>query len=210
MYKAVIFDYGGVFIDSPFAALDEVAPIVNTDENTLREIVFGDYCRDGDHPWHRLERGEITLEETRNQVLEIGQKQGLQTDIYELLAKFVEVERMVKHALIDYLPVLKRRGLKLALLTNNIKEFTTWKDIFPFVITDVFDAVVDSSEIGMRKPNPDIFRYTLDALNVDTTEALFLDDFSGNTDAATDIGIKSFTVSADVSLAVEWIEELTT
>ncbi len=58
---AVLFDFGGVFTDSPFAALEELSDELGIGPRELLEIVFGPYDDDTDHPWHRLERGEVSL-----------------------------------------------------------------------------------------------------------------------------------------------------
>ena len=56
--KAVIFDVGGVFTDSPFHAVRDFAESIGATEEQVGDIVFGGYGNDGDHPWHRVERGE--------------------------------------------------------------------------------------------------------------------------------------------------------
>ena len=56
--SAVVFDFGGVFTNSPFAGLEAVASEFGTTSSAIAELVFGPYERDTDHPWHRLERGE--------------------------------------------------------------------------------------------------------------------------------------------------------
>ena len=57
--KAVIFDFGGVFTDSPFHAFTAYAAKIGASDDQVSEIVFGGYDVDGDHPWHRVERGEV-------------------------------------------------------------------------------------------------------------------------------------------------------
>ena len=59
--RAVLFDFGGVFTESPFAALDELSKELGVAPRELLDIVFGPYHEDTDHPWHRLERGEVSL-----------------------------------------------------------------------------------------------------------------------------------------------------
>ncbi|HRW38616.1 MAG TPA: hypothetical protein P5254_13015, partial [Aquihabitans sp.] len=61
--EAVFFDFGGVFIASPFAAAARAARDLGVPEAELLELVFGPYDQDGDHPWHRLERGELSFDD---------------------------------------------------------------------------------------------------------------------------------------------------
>ena len=60
--KAVLFDFGGVFTDSPFGAVEEHGLSLGAAPGQISDIVFGGYHEDGDHPWHRLERGELSRE----------------------------------------------------------------------------------------------------------------------------------------------------
>jgi len=65
--KAVLWDFGGVFTASPFQGLSEYAQSLGTDAKALRQIVFGVYGEDSDHPWHKLERGEQSMADTAAQ-----------------------------------------------------------------------------------------------------------------------------------------------
>ena len=82
--KAVLFDFGGVFTDSPFHAVHAYGEALGIGAREVTGIVFGSYENDGDHPWHQLERGEITLESAREQILNIGLERDARVDIYEL------------------------------------------------------------------------------------------------------------------------------
>ena len=64
--RAVIFDFGGVFVDSPFTAVQSAATDMGVAPDLMIDTVFGDYDQDTDHAWHRLERGEISLGEARD------------------------------------------------------------------------------------------------------------------------------------------------
>ena len=97
--KAIMFDYGGVYIDSPFKVISEIANDMGVPDDLLKQITFGDFYVDGDHPWHRLERGEITLEHTRDLILEEGKKHNLVTDMYEMFARFAEIDKCMREDL---------------------------------------------------------------------------------------------------------------
>lgn len=207
MIKAILFDFGGVFIESPFSAIADVAADMQVDVGLLQQITFGDYHIDGDHPWHRLERGEITLDETRNLILLEGEKHGLKTDIYEMLARFATVERGIRGTLVDKALEWQQRGLRLAMITNNIREFTSWRTAFPFVLDEVFELVADSSHLGVRKPNRQIFDYALQQMQLQPEEVLFLDDYPANIAAAKALGIKGFVVQGLIENTIAWVEQ---
>jgi epoxide hydrolase-like predicted phosphatase len=212
--KAVIFDFGGVFTDSPFTAVDEFGVTLGAAPGQIAEIVFGSYENDGDHPWHRLERGEITLEDTRQAVLALGKAQGFNVDIYEMFMKMAasKAGASERQVLVDRVLELKKAGYQLAIITNNVREFADgWRSLLPFVVEEVFDVVVDSSAVGMRKPNPAIFLHTLKLLdNVDASAAVFLDDFHANVAAAGALGMKTVLVGPDPAQAIRDLDVLLT
>src|SRR5690606_34155031 len=140
--------------------------------------VFGDYGVDGDHPWHRLERGEMTLEDARNAILESSAREmGQAIDLYSfLMAMASEPDKTVRQPVIDYATALRSEGRPMAIITNNVLELKdAWRGMLP--VDDLFDAVIDSSEVGVRKPHPDIYRLALEHMNItDPSRAVFLDD----------------------------------
>jgi epoxide hydrolase-like predicted phosphatase len=207
MIKAILFDFGGVYVQSPFNAIDEVALEMQVDAELLKHITFGEYHIDGEHPWHRLERGEITLDEARLLIIAEGEKHQLKTDIYEMLVRFANVDRGIRGPLVDKTIEWKQRGYKIAMVTNNIKEFTSWREAFPFVLDDVFDVVADSGFLGVRKPNAGIFEYALNQLQLKPEETLFLDDYPANVAAANALGIHGFVVDGPITEAIAWVDK---
>lgn len=210
--KAVIFDFGGVFTDSPFTVVDDFGISIGAAPGQVADIVFGSYAEDGDHPWHKLERGEITLEDTRQAVLALGQAQGLSVDIYEMFMKMAQSKAGAgaRQPLVDRVLELKNAGYKLAIITNNVREFADgWRSLLPFDVDAVFDVVVDSSAVGLRKPDPAIFHHTLQLLdNIDPGSTVFLDDFHGNVAAASALGMKTVLVGPDPYQAISDLNRL--
>jgi epoxide hydrolase-like predicted phosphatase len=83
---------------------------------------------------------------------------------------------------------LQARGLRLGLLTNNIKEFGEhWRATFP--IDELFEEIVDSSHVGMRKPDREIYELTCTRMRITPNEAIFVDDNRANVAAARDYGM---------------------
>jgi epoxide hydrolase-like predicted phosphatase len=199
-FDVVLFDFGGVFTASPFAAVSRYSTELGLAPERLTELVFGSYHDDSDHPWHRLERGEISLEEARGQILEGGRSQGVEVDIYQVFAAMaddMQENSGVNQQLVEYVAELSAAQYTLGIITNNLKEFSDgWRALIP--VEELFDFVVDSSEVGMRKPDPAIYRHALSAAGLEQPQrAVFIDDYKGNVDAATALGIKGVHVDGD-------------
>lgn len=204
--EAVIFDLGGVYTESPFTAMDELSLEMGSTPETIRSILFGDYLVDNDHPWHRLERGEITLAVAREEIIALGADQGLDVDPVVMLSK-VGTGGGTRDVLIERTLSLRTSGYKTALLTNNFLEVRkAWRSMFP--VDEMFDVVVDSSEVGMRKPNPSIYHHTLSLLSVEPENSVFLDDFEGNVVAARNLGINGIVVGPDIDAAIRELNAL--
>ncbi|MEE4658904.1 MAG: HAD family phosphatase [Halieaceae bacterium] len=195
-YKAVLFDFGGVFTDSPFHAFTDYADTIGATEEQVHQIVFGGYADDGDHPWHRVERGEMALEAARDAIMALGQAQGLKVDIWEVFMAMSANGGGLRQTLVDYVAGLRPAGYTTGIITNNVVEFREhWRGMLP--VESLFDFVVDSSEVGMRKPNPAIFEHALSLASVPAEQALFLDDFAGNVSAAEALGMTGILVDGD-------------
>ena len=102
---------------------------------------------------------------------------------------------------------LKADGVLTALVTNNAAEFRDhWRNAIP--LDELFHHVIDSSEVGMRKPDPKIFELALERLGTRAESTVFLDDFQGNLDAAAQLGIRGILVEPDYAPALESVRRL--
>ncbi len=194
--KAVIFDFGGVFTDSPFHAFTAYAQRIGASEEQVTDIVFGGYGIDGDHPWHQVERGEITLTDARDRITEIGAQQGLAIDIWDVFIAMGENGGGLRAELVEYVRAIRASGLGTGIITNNVVELKEhWRAMLP--VDELFDFVIDSSEVGIRKPNPAIFEHALAVGGYTPDQVIFLDDFEGNVIAAQALNIRSILVDGD-------------
>ena len=194
--KAVLFDFGGVSTDSHFHAFSAYGAEIGASDKQVSNIVFGGYGVDGDHPWHQVERGEITLEKAREDILALGREQGLNVDIWEVFMAMAENGGGLRQELVDYVRRIRVSGLATGIITNNVVEFRDhWRGMLP--VDELFDFVVDSSEVGMRKPNPAIFEKALELGGLSPEQVIFLDDYEGNVVAATALNIRSILVDGD-------------
>jgi len=208
--QAVLFDFGGVFTDSPFHAVHAFGEELGLGPAEVTEIVFGSYEQDGDHPWHRLERGEIALESAREAVLALGEARNLNVDIYELFGRMAgnNAGAGQRQPLVDRVRRLKEQGYRRGIVTNNVKEFGEgWRSLIP--VDELFDFVVDSSHAGVRKPDPAIFEIALSRLpDLEPGQVLFLDDYSANVSAARAMGMQTITVGTDLPAVIAELDAL--
>jgi putative hydrolase of the HAD superfamily len=92
--------------------------------------------------------------------------------------------------MIDYMRELHDRGYKLAICTNNVREWERlWRAMLP--VDEIFAVVVDSGFVGVRKPEPRIYEITLERLGVPAGAALLIDDIEVNCAAARELGIEA-------------------
>jgi putative hydrolase of the HAD superfamily len=125
-------------------------------------------------------------------VSETGRQQGIEVDFTPLQALLGEMT--LHEPIIERVRSLRTEGYRLGLITNNVREGSAvWRALVP--VDELFDAVVDSSEVGMRKPNPAIYHHALDLLGgVPPAEAVFLDDSPGNVVGAQRAGLHAILV----------------
>lgn len=186
---AVFFDFGGVFMDSPFAALNRTADDFGVDPNLLLSTLFGSYDADTDHPWHRLERGEIPLDDAVDEIKAIAASNGLgHIDLFKAFGGMVN-EPSDRSFMVELVRDLRDAGIRTSIITNNLKEFgSVWRAVIP--VDELFDDVVDSCEVGMRKPSHSIYRLAAERLGVSPERSAFIDDFEGNVIAAREVGMR--------------------
>lgn len=208
MIEAVLFDFGGVFTLSPFAAVRAAAEAAGIEGDVALSLCFGPYDEDTDHAWHRLERGELTLAETRAELVALAAAAGHDVDPFALLAGMAASDDDQRQAMVDRALAVKAGGVRTALVTNNIREFGDgWRRMVP--VEELFDAVVDSSSVGVRKPDPRIFAIALDALGgVAPAAAVLVDDAPGNVAAARAFGMGGVLVGPDRLAAMDELEAL--
>ena len=203
-FDAVVFDLSGVVIASAFDAIaDTVSGAASRDEALA--LLLGPYGEDTDHVWHQVERGEAPIAEWIAWVGDQTEAAGITID-WDAFASMMG--RLTVHeVIVDRVRSLKAEGYLTALCTNNVKEgSTSWRELVP--VDELFDAVVDSSAVGMRKPDPRIFRHTLDLIGVeDPARAVFLDDHPGNVAGAERAGLAGLLVG-DPAEAVVALDRL--
>jgi putative hydrolase of the HAD superfamily len=186
--KAVISDFGGVLttpLVQSFMAFQDQTGISG---EVLGKAMQAATAADGDNPLFRLERGEIT---------EVAFLDRLTETLEPLLGHRPEMHRFKEiyfealhpnEAMIDLMRELKGEGYRMAMLTNNVREWEPlWRSMLP--VDEIFEAVVDSGFVGCRKPEGAIYRMTLERLGLSAEVCLFVDDVLVNCEGARKHGL---------------------
>jgi epoxide hydrolase-like predicted phosphatase len=193
--EAVLFDFNGVLTTSPFTLIGELGGgSAGLDPQVVLDLMLGPYDDDTDHGWHRFERGEITAAEYGLDLIERATAAGVEIDFGALNSL---MGRLVVHdVVVERVRALRAEGYRTGLVTNNVKEASAqWRALVP--VGELFEVIVDSSEVGMRKPNPAIFLHALELLGgVAPEAAVFLDDAAGNVAGAQRAGLHGILVDA--------------
>jgi putative hydrolase of the HAD superfamily len=201
MIEAVISDFGGV-LTSPL--LDSFTAFQNSSGISLEQLglaMAAIWERDGANPLFELETGRMT---------EVNFIRALSDELSRQLGRPVELhrfgERYFEHLhpnerMIEYMRELFHRGYKLAICTNNVREWEPlWRAKLP--VDELFEVVVDSGFVGARKPEPRIYELTLERLGVPASAALFIDDVELNCQVARELGMDAVWFhSADQAIA---------
>jgi epoxide hydrolase-like predicted phosphatase len=208
-FDAVMWDFGGVFSPSPFTMIETIGREKGHDPALFFGAIFGPYDADTDHPWHRLERGEIDFMSARESIIEIAKADGMDADPLDLFTRMGEEGGGMRAEVVSLATDVKRRGFQTAIVTNNAKEFReNWTKSVP--IDEICHEIIDSSEIGIRKPDRRIFEVALLKLGgIDPTRAIFVDDFAANVEAAEALGMRGVLMKDDYLPALEEVERLT-
>lgn len=200
---SVIFDVGGVLARTGRHS-DFTRRFEGADPELVARILLGDYGSDDDHPWHRLERGEISFDEVRRLNKIALEAAGVAMPPPPPDGTRDSFSFELNPPVVELVHELRAAGLRLGVLTNNIREFRPmWRSMLEF--DTLFDDVVDSHEVGLRKPNPAIYRLALERLGAQAERTAFLDDVVSNVDAALSVGMRAVVVDVDPTEAVAMV-----
>jgi putative hydrolase of the HAD superfamily len=203
MTRALISDFGGVLtspLQAGFLAYQEETGVSLEELGRAMAKATEEH---GDHPLFVLERGEISEVEFRDRIephLESG------FDLTRLRTLYFD--RIVPNRpMIEFVRGVRRRGTRTALLTNNVREWEPlWRSKLP-EIDELFEVVVDSAFVGLRKPDPAIYELTLERLGdgVRPADCVFVDDLDVNCEAARALGMTAVRF-VDADQAIREIE----
>jgi putative hydrolase of the HAD superfamily len=190
--RAVISDFGGV-LTTPL--LGSFAAFQN--ETGIPTVALGQAMqriaeRDGVHPLFELEKGRVTEADFLADLTDALEPElGHRPEMHRFREIYFEALDP-NEPMIELMRSLRDRGFRMALLTNNVREWEPlWRSMMP--VDEVFELVVDSAYVGMRKPEPEIYELAVERLGdgIAPPDCLFIDDVEVNVDAARALGMRA-------------------
>ena len=187
--RAVISDFGGVLTNPLWEAFSGWNERVGADPGVLgRALMSAAAAAGGKHPLYELEKGHLSEAEftalVQAQLPEEIKLEGFREIYFSHLHP--------NDPMIELMRDLRGRGLRMAILTNNVREWEPlWRAKLP--VDEIFHVVVDSAFVGMRKPEREIYELTLERLGdgLTASECVFVDDVDVNCEMARELGMRA-------------------
>lgn len=189
----MLWDFGGVFSTSPFDAFAAYERAHGLPQDFLRKV---NATNADSNAWARMERSEITIDQFNEAFAEESSQLGHRVpgrDIAQLL--FGEIRPTMVAAL-----RMCRTKFKTGCITNNVGDLgpdvvsaqrgDQWRNVVA-----LFDVVIESSKVGIRKPEPRIYQLACEKLAIAPSEAVYLDDLGINLKPAKALGMQTIKVT---------------
>jgi putative hydrolase of the HAD superfamily len=206
MIEVIVSDFGGV-LSSPlagaFASFQDRSGITT---EQLGAALTALTASRGANPLFELECGRLTEPDFLAVLAEqLSADLGHHVQMHEFSDHYWAALK-TNQDMVDWLHSAQARGLRLALLTNNVREWEPrWKAMIPS--TALFEVIVDSAFVGVRKPDPRIFEITTERLECDPGVCVLIDDMTVNCDAARSLGWSAVRFD-DTAQTIGELEEL--
>ena len=186
-FAAVIFDLGGVVLGSPLHAIADFEREYAIPEGFVNRIVVESGPGGA---WSRLERGELDLERFYSAFEDDCERAGRRVSARSLMQRIAQGSGP-RPAMLTAVERIRERGLKAAALTNN----WSGEGDGTRALRGHFDVFVESCALGLRKPDPRIYRHALAELRVEARQIAFLDDIGRNLKPARELGMATIKVT---------------
>jgi putative hydrolase of the HAD superfamily len=188
-FRAVIFDLGGVVLDSPLHAIAAYERELGIPAGFVNRVVVETGPAGA---WSRLERGELSRRAFEAAFEAECERAG------HALSAAAMMERIAlcgpRPRMLEAIARIRGSGRRVAALTNNWAHEGGGSETD--ALRDRFDVFVESSKLGLRKPDPRIYEHVCQALAIEPREAVFLDDIGRNLKAARELGMTTIKVEA--------------
>lgn len=187
MIRAVLFDFGGVISSSPFEAFGHLEAERGLPAGFIRKV---NATNPDTNAWARLERGEVDLETFGPLWSDEAAALG-----HELDGRLV-LERLageIRPAMVDAIRSCRTK-YKTACLTNNFTRAEAMLSEEVAAVYSLFDAILESRVLGVRKPDPRFYELACETLDVEPHECVFLDDLGVNLKPARQLGMHTIKV----------------
>jgi len=189
--QAVLWDFGGVILSSPFEAFNTYEAEKGLPLDLIRRV---NSTNPHSNAWALLERNDISPQEFDSLFATESEALGHRVPGAAVLAL---LSGDVRPRMVQALDTVKAAGFKIACLTNNVvstEEPATERQAEVRTIMHKFDHVVESSKVGCRKPEPRFYEIACELLQVSPTECVFLDDLGINLKPAAAMGMRTIKV----------------
>jgi putative hydrolase of the HAD superfamily len=194
--RAVLWDFGGVILTSPFEAFERYELQAGLEPGFIRRV---NAANPHTNAWARLERGELDLEGFGAVFEDEARTLGGDLSGAEVLSL---LSGEVRPEMVEALRRCQAAGLALACLTNNIAADGESRPEVEEVM-GLFDVVIESSKLGIRKPEPRFYELACEALDVTPAECVFLDDLGINLKPARAMGMTTIKVDSPFQALTE-------
>ena len=199
---AVLWDFGGVILSSPFEAFNRYEIEAGLPENFIRGL---NARNPDDNAWAKMERSEISLSDFVARFQDEASAQGYRVDGWRILQS---LSGDVRPQMVEALRRCKS-AFRIACITNNMKHGegpgmarSPEKALAVAEIMSLFEHVIESSKVGLRKPDPRIYQHACDLLGVPPERCVYLDDLGINLKPARALGMRTIKVGdPDVAIA---------
>ena len=201
-YKAIIWDFGGVITSSPFEAFNNFESQNNLPLDIIRTI---NSENPDSNAWAKFERNDISVDQFDELFAKEAEKKGFNITGKQIIGL---LSGKIRPFMVDFLKDLKGK-YKLGCITNNVQSDNQSKQDYSKESSEamtLFDHVIESSLIGIRKPDPRIYHMSCDALGVKPKECIYLDDLGVNLKPAKAIGMTTIKV-IDPNIAISQVKE---
>jgi putative hydrolase of the HAD superfamily len=205
MIEAVIWDFGGVLTTSPFEAFARFETERGLPADIIRRTNANNHW---DNAWAKFERAEVDIETFDRLFAAESLLLGAEVrgkDVLPLLSGDLRPE------MVEALRRIKTR-FKTGCITNNLPAnaigSTSARTLYVAEVMALFDHIIESAKIGLRKPDPRIYRMMVEALDVNPTACVYLDDLGVNLKPARDMGMTTIKV-IDAPQAIAELEAAT-
>jgi len=202
MYKAVLWDFGGVLTTSPFESFNRFEIERNLPKDFIRSI---NATNPETNAWAQLESSEISIEEFDDKFAQEAAALGYEVRGQEVLTL---LSGQIRPEMVKALEIIKQT-LKVGCITNNVKSAgegpgmanTTERATEVANVMALFDTIIESSKTGIRKPDPKIYEIACEEMGIQPNDAVFLDDLGINLKPARALGMTTIKVlTADQAL----------
>ena len=198
--EAVIFDFGGVLTSSPFEAFARFETERGLPIDIIRRTNAANHL---ENAWARFERAEVDIDTFDTLFAEESRALGAEVrgrDVLPLLQGDLRPE------MVEALKRIKA-GLKTGCITNNLPANAigsmTGRSLYIAEVMVLFDHVIESAKIGLRKPDPRIYKMMVETLKVDPKKCVYLDDLGVNLKPAREMGMTTIKVTSGAQAIAE-------